>query len=65
MNKLQVINQIANIMTSAPKYDTVVIGGQDDMTMLEAIIFFCETSIDRQDWKIDANFICKSAILVY
>jgi hypothetical protein len=65
MNKLEVIEQIVNIMTAAPKYDTVVIGGHDDMTMLEAIRFFCQTSIDRQDWKFDVNNICKNAILIF
>ena len=65
MNKLQVIEQIVNIMTAAPKYDTVVIGGHDDMTMLEAIRFMCQTSIDRQDWNIDVNYICKDAILIF
>ena len=65
MTKLQVIEQIVNIMTSAPKYDTVVIGGHDDMTMLEAIRFFCQTSIDRQNWNIDVNYICKDAILIF
>jgi hypothetical protein len=63
MTTLQVIEQIANIMISAPNYNNVVIGGNDDMTTLESVKFLCQTSIVK-DWIINTTD-CKNTILVY
>ena len=63
MTKLEVIEQIANIIISAPNYNNVVIGGLDDMTPIEAIKVLCQSS-DKAIWNINTSD-CKNTILIY
>jgi len=63
MKTLQLINFIARYAIKHPNYQTVVIGDNDDMTILEAI---AELSLNHyaMDWSVDITS-CKDTILVY
>ena len=63
MKTLQLINFIARYAIKHPNYQTVVIGDNDDMTILEAI---ADLSLNHyaMDWSVDITS-CKDTILVY
>jgi hypothetical protein len=63
MKTLQLIRFIAKYAMNNSKYQTVVIGGNDDMTILDAI---AELSLNHPDtiWNVNTH-TCKDTILVY
>jgi hypothetical protein len=63
MKTLQLIRFIAKYAMNNPSYQTVVISGNDDMTILDAI---AELSLNHHDtiWNVNTH-TCKDTILVY
>ena len=64
MNTLELIAFIANYVIENKNFNTVVIGGNDDMEILEAINYLSSHDIKLQDWQVNTSE-CKNTILIF